>query len=135
MKRLLFALAALGGLCGGHSPAFAQSWTPTSAPSTNWQAVASSADGIQFVAAVNGGPIYTSADSGATWQTTSAPNDYWAAVASSADGSKLVGAATFGGSLFTSADAGATWQETSAKRRLGGGCFISGRQPPDRCGF
>jgi photosystem II stability/assembly factor-like uncharacterized protein len=33
----------------------------------NWQAIASSADGTMLAAAVFGGKIYTSTDSGATW--------------------------------------------------------------------
>lgn len=78
-------------------------WMAASAPSTNWSAVASSADGRKLVATAGGplgfafpaspGPIYVSADSGATWTATSAPNTNWSAVASSADGAKLVAVA------------------------------------------
>ena len=104
-------------------PAFAQSWTRTSAPITNWTAVASSADGCKLVAVVgidssrgNPGPIYTSADSGATWTMTSAPLRGWTCVASSADGTRLA-AGTSGGSggpIYTSVDSGATWIENDA---------------------
>src|SRR5438128_6868356 len=88
-KCLRAVAAALGGLLGLAEPAFAQSWTRTSAPITNWTAVASSADGRKLVAVVGPGPIYTSADSGATWTMTSAPLKGWSCVASSAAGTKL----------------------------------------------
>src|SRR5260370_18774824 len=47
--------AALGGLFNAVKPAFAQSWTLTTAPITNWHDVASSADGSKLEAVVNGG--------------------------------------------------------------------------------
>jgi len=102
------------------------SWTATSAPSTNWQTVASSADGTKLVAVVAGavdggigsdgepygvetdGLIYTSTNAGATWQATSAVAFGWNSVASSADGSKLI-AASWGGWLVSSTNSGATW--------------------------
>ncbi len=109
------------------------SWTQTSAPTNYWASIASSADGSKLVAAVwgtygfsnnlLGGPIYVSADSGATWTRTGAPSNEWASVASSADGTKLVAAAYINvdssnnwrrGSIFISPDAGATWTPTSA---------------------
>src|SRR5690349_5902631 len=62
-------------------------WIQTTAPINNWTSVASSADGTKLVAVggwtlyINdgdteylGGPIHTSADSGATWTQTSAPS-------------------------------------------------------------
>lgn len=82
--------------------------TSSSSINTNWQAVACSADKTRLVAAVYGGPICISTDSGATWTVSSAPNTNWQAVASSADGTRLV-AAINGGSIYTSADSGATW--------------------------
>jgi hypothetical protein len=87
----------------------------TNAPPDNWQAVASSADGKNLVAAatvgfiptqlqgpifsfvddVEGdGLIYTSDDSGMNWYLEGAPNNTWFCVASSADGSRLFAAAT-----------------------------------------
>ncbi len=73
----------------------------------NWQAVASSADGTKLVAAVMGGQLYTSTDSGVTW-TARDVNRAWFSVASSADGMKLV-AADYGGLIYTSTDSGVTW--------------------------
>ena len=55
------------------NPAFAQMWTQTTAPMANWVSVASSADGSKLVAAVKGGPIYTSPHAGLTWEPTRAP--------------------------------------------------------------
>src|SRR5947199_3608662 len=84
MKRLLVAATVLGDLFTIVDSGFAQPWTQTSAPVTNWSAVASSADGARLLAAVSDGLIYTSTDSGGTWTATSAPSANWSAVASSA---------------------------------------------------
>lgn len=82
-----------------------RTWTPSTAPKLQWQAIASSADGSQLVAVVaNGGSIYTSADSGDTWVLSSAPRVNWSSVVSSADGCKLVAAIDSGGIY--------TWQTT-----------------------
>ena len=51
-------------------PASAQTWTQTSAPGTNWIAIASSADGTKLVAAVYGAGIYTAQG---TIQTATTP--------------------------------------------------------------
>ena|SRR5438876_7618396 len=93
-KCLGLVAVAFGGLLGLAGLTFAQGWRLTSAPITNWSAVASSADGSKLVGVVTGGsvlsqvsgPIYTSADSGATWTMTSAPLTNWTCVASSWDG-------------------------------------------------
>jgi len=104
--------------------ALAQTWTQTSAPITNWTAVACSADGSKLIVAANGGyganytilpgPIYISTNSGATWtQASNAPDAAWRSVASSADGNKLI-AAVNGGGIYRSVDLGLTWTQTSA---------------------
>jgi hypothetical protein len=102
----------------------AQTWIPTSAPTTNWQAVASSADGNKLAATVYFGPIYTSTNSGFTWSIANAPCTNWVSVASSADGTKLVAAVgpggVFGnppgpaGLIYLSSDSGATWRPSTA---------------------
>jgi len=74
---------------------------------TNWtsnynispSSVASSSDGTKLVAAVNGGHIYFSTNSGKVWDH-SGPIASWSAVASSADGAKLV-AVVNGGGIWT----------------------------------
>jgi hypothetical protein len=72
-------------------------WTPTAAPMTNWQSVASSADGTRLVAAVNGGPIYTSTNSGMTWGPAYVPSTNWQCVAMSADGNTMMATVQWGG--------------------------------------
>ena len=109
MKLLLSALIA--AIAAGS--AFAQNWTQTSAPITNWNSVASSSDGNKLVAVVNGGGIYTSGDSGDSWNLTGAPSNNWAGVACSVDGNKIV-AVIGGGGIWTSADFGGSWTQTSA---------------------
>jgi hypothetical protein len=115
MKRLLAAVVIISGLliarhCG-------QAWTTTSALVTNWEAVASSADGSRLVAVVytdgngGGGPIFISSDSGTNWTQTSAPLAEWDTVACSADGTKLIAGAGFNnpGPVYTSTNSGASW--------------------------
>lgn len=122
LRQPLLALAAHGCLCAAVLSSSAQVWTQTSAPTNNWASVASSADGTKLIAAVKGGPIYLSTNSGFTWAPTSAPSTNWSSVASSADGAKLIAAvAVFagdryesGGPIYVSADSGATWAATSA---------------------
>lgn len=124
IKFVLLTVAAWGGLFTMADPAFAQTWTQTSAPTNYWSCVASSADGTKLVAGIQDGyhginNIYTSTNSGATWMLTSAPTNYaWACVTSSADGNKLVVAAfnsrnNGGGAIFISTNSGTTWVLTS----------------------
>jgi hypothetical protein len=133
-KCLLLPVAALGGLFTAVRPAFAQSWKLSNAPTEDWQAIASSADGSHLVAvaiedpSLSGscecasGTIYTSIDSGATWTLTSAPRAMWMSVVSSADGSILVAVSRSftnlklhsPGRIYTSTNSGATWKATSA---------------------
>lgn len=88
------------------------SWSKTSAPNINgqnWQAVASSVDGVNLAATAgvlfsgsyHNGPIYTSTNSGTTWTSNNAPSKTWTSVCSSADGNKLVAVANDGG-IYTS---------------------------------
>jgi ligand-binding sensor protein len=79
-----------------------------------WLSVASSADGTKLVGVVNGGQIYTSADSGVTW-IARASSQNWEAVASSADGVNLV-ATVQGGKIYTSKDSGETWTAHDSDR-------------------
>ncbi|HZS48072.1 MAG TPA: hypothetical protein VFC63_23585 [Blastocatellia bacterium] len=88
-------------------------WTPHDS-NRSWFSVASSADGSELVAAVFGGQIYTSTDSGVTWTPRDSTRN-WESVASSADGSKLV-AVVFGGQIYTSTDSGATWTPRDSNR-------------------
>ena len=111
---LAFALAALAAAL---APTSGQNWVLTSAPSTNWSCVASSADGTKLVAAVNSGLIYISTNSGGAWMPTSAPTNAWTCAASSADGTKLIAAASDyhgDGYVYTSSDSGSTWNPSDA---------------------
>jgi photosystem II stability/assembly factor-like uncharacterized protein len=96
---------------------FAQTWTETSAPVTNWSCIAMSADGTRLVAGVGRpyapGPIFVSTNSGSNWSQAIAPILGWRCMASSADGRKFAAVAE-GDGVYTSEDAGATWTKTSA---------------------
>ena len=116
MKRIkILMLAAVA--CYGLESTFAQTWIETSQIPA-WM-VAASADGQNQVAAVAGGPIYTSTNSGADWTTTSAPIQYWESVASSADGVKLIAAAgTDIGGIYTSTNSGGNWTTNNIPRPI-----------------
>jgi hypothetical protein len=79
-----------------------------------WTSVASSADGVKLAAAVSGGQIYTSTDSGVTW-TARESNRSWLDVASSADGVKLA-AVVLNGQIYTSTDSGVSWTPHESNR-------------------
>jgi hypothetical protein len=105
------------------SPAFAQTWTPTSAPLLRWFGIACSADGNQLVAGAYTNGIYLSTNAGVDWKKTSAPAEAWFGMASSADGQKLVAMAylfkhstedPLGGPIYHSTDGGNSWTKTSA---------------------
>lgn len=114
MHRIELLLTIFCGLLAAVISAFAQTWTPTGAPTRTWDTIASSADGTKLVAAVYAGGIYTSTNSGATWTLTSAPSDggidsAWESVASSADGSKLVAVAYYDNPIYVSTNSGMNW--------------------------
>jgi hypothetical protein len=88
--------------------------------STNWQCVASSADGTKLVAvAESGSDAFTSTNSGATWSTNNPPpvppssHVNWQALASSADGTRLV-AAAHAGRIYNSTNWAVTWSSNNA---------------------
>ncbi|MCB1127926.1 MAG: exo-alpha-sialidase, partial [Verrucomicrobiae bacterium] len=82
--------------------------------SRSWRSVASSADGSRLVAAVYGGRIYTSSDSGVSW-TAREGDRFWYSVATSADGAKLV-AVVQNGRIYTSTDSGVSWTARESDR-------------------
>ena len=99
---------------------FAQGWVKTSAPSTNWISIASSADGSKLIAAASSGfftstvagLIFQSPDFGATWRQTTAPLADWYRVVCSADGEKIFATAYAepgGKSFWISTNGGNTW--------------------------
>lgn len=113
-------LSLLIALWTGLIPAFAQTWTQTSAPSNDWVSVASSADGSKLVAAaglanLGDGLIYISTNSGLDWVPTRAPTNDWTAIASSADGVNLIAASSGMSNLvFISTNSGLAWMATMA---------------------
>ena len=90
-------------------------WTDQKAAgSRNWNSIASSSDGAQMAAVINGGDIWTSTDSGLTWVAQKAAGSReWHSIASSSDGTHL-GAAVLGGDIWTSTDSGLTWGDQKA---------------------
>ena len=93
-------------------------WTQTSAPSVEWQSIASSSDGTKLAAVVYYGGIYISTNAGVTWTQTSAPiGKDWVSIASSSDGTKLA-AVNIDGGIYTSTNTGVTWTQTGAPAQL-----------------
>ncbi len=77
-----------------------------------WSALASSAGGMKLYAAVNGGPIYCSTNSGISWQSNNSPSNSWTSMTVSADGTKVAAAST--SLIYGSTNSGLTWVPLSA---------------------
>jgi hypothetical protein len=91
-----------------------QSWLPTaSLLSSQWEAVASSADGSILAAAIFNGTIYYSTNSGSTWLPSGAPVKRWEALSMSADGTKIIAAAN-NDTIYALTNLGGTWMPTGA---------------------
>jgi hypothetical protein len=110
-----FTLPASGGPSAGEIWTPRQSGAPTidglvssGAPYRSWRPIASSADGTKLAAAMRGGRIYTSTDSGMTWTARESTSQEWSRITSSADGTRLA-AAAYQGQIHTSTDSGLTW--------------------------
>ena len=86
-------------------------WVPRG-PASQWNSVASSADGSKVVAAGLSTVIHTSTDHGNTWtpRPSSGTRD-WFSVASSIDGNRLVALSDY---IYTSSDAGESWTAQTA---------------------
>lgn len=128
--KFVFTLIAAAFILWGEG-ATAQYWVPTTAPVTNWWALACSSNGNIVVAAggqpngpsPTGGPLYISTNSGQSWNP-SALFTNWGSLACSADGSKMFAAVGWyyyrsffhdgTGPIYTSADTGVTWTQTTA---------------------
>ena len=102
---------------GNLSGSVGQSWTASGPGTADWSAIACSADGTKIAAAISGGYIYVSTNSGSTWTNQSGNSGaaYWSALASSADGTHLIAAAGYSpyasqsGDLYVSSNSGVTW--------------------------
>lgn len=124
MKRLLSILAvamtALSLSCC-RSPSAdvpkGYGWTSHDVPGSMgkvlWNSVVCSSDGLDLLAAVKGGYLYTSTDGGSTWtERASAGSRQWSSLASSADGSILYAVA--GSAIFLSMNHGVSWAQRPA---------------------
>lgn len=104
-------------------------WTRTSGPTQNWVSVSISTavlatggtdggtgddnTGQYLTAAVYGGGIWISNNSGTQWRQTSVPRGHWNSVAMSANGD-IQTAVLSGGGMWGSTDFGESWIQTSA---------------------
>ena len=78
-------------------------------PTGDWRGIACSADGTKAAAALWGGPIYISSDSGLTWTPAATPSYEWGSMTCSADGTKMAAGDTHHGITEVSTDSGASW--------------------------
>lgn len=91
-----------------------QSWNvTTSVSSSQWEAVASSADGSILAAAIFNGTIYYSTNFGSNWVSSGATSRQWQALSMSADGTKILAAAN-NDTIYALTNFGGTWKPTGA---------------------
>ena len=92
-------------------------WTEQSGSgSRSWTSITSSSDGVKLAAAVTGGYIYTSTDSGVTWtERTGSGSRSWTSITSSSDGVKLA-ATVNNGYIYTSTNSGSSWTEQATSQ-------------------
>src|SRR5436190_15449324 len=123
-----YALIALIAFLGITPCLAAQNWNLTTAPITNWSALATSADGTILIAAackspyayISPGAIFVSTNSGSTWIAVSAPITNWVSLSCSADGLRLVAAVGQSavsyepGAVYLSTNSGLSWTVSCA---------------------
>jgi hypothetical protein len=80
----------------------------------NWSDIAVSINGTHITAAVQGGQLYSSNDSGVTW-TARDSNRNWVKIDMSDDGTKQI-AIVDGGQIYSSTDSGVTWKVSESSR-------------------
>jgi hypothetical protein len=93
-----------------------RSWAPTASPSSSqWEALASSADGKVLAGAIFNGTIYYSTNAGFNWLPSGVPNRGWLALSMSADGTRIMAAAN-GDTIYALTNFGGTltWGVTGA---------------------
>lgn len=117
------AVRAIGAGGGG-----GRAWSQATSPGIQtWTACASNSDGTKLAIGIQGGYIYTSADSGVTWvQRTGTGTQSWFSMAMSADGTYI--AATTSSSspnIWISTDSGATWTQRTSPNNIGRSVVMS----------
>lgn len=112
-RRIQWLLTALGCFSLSIEPSVAQTWTVTTAPSANWVSLASSADGNNLAALIQGGAaVYASTNAGANWTPSSPSNGgvVGSGIACSADGNILYFSGTT--QIYCSTNSGSSWNPT-----------------------
>jgi hypothetical protein len=93
-----------------------RSWAPTASPSSSqWEALASSANGGVLAGAIINGTIYYSTNGGLNWLPSGVPTKQWEALSMSADGTRIMAAAN-GDAIYALTNFGGTltWGKTGA---------------------
>lgn len=90
-------------------------WTAIGPVSTNWIAIATSADGTKVFACQYRSLIYISTNSGSSWtaHTVNSSSHIWTSITTTPDGSKVF-VTENPGSIYISSDGGSTWAASTA---------------------
>lgn len=114
-------LLIYAAVLSGWNSTFAQTWTPTGAPTNIWGPIAMSADGSKLATLYYGSGavnvIWVSTNGGISWASNSIPGvsnvGRLLSACWSASGDKLAAVASFNSSIYTSTNYGVTWATNS----------------------
>ena len=122
---LMFKWGLQGNLPAGHSfrafhPSntivstnYGQTWIVAAISASNWASMASSINGQNQVACINGGSIWYSSTSGSVWLPSSASLLSWSSISLSGSG-QYATACVNGGAIWYSSNYGQTWTQSNS---------------------
>ena len=92
---------------------YGQTWIVTAISASNWASMASSINGQNQVACINGGSIWYSSSSGSVWLPSSASLLAWSSIALSGSG-QYAAACVNDGAIWYSSNYGQTWTQSNS---------------------
>lgn len=122
---LMFKWGLQGNLPAGHlfravhpsntiiSNNYGQTWIVAAISASNWASMATSINGQNQVACINGGSIWYSSSSGSVWLPSSASSLAWSSIALSGSG-QYATACVNGGAIWYSSNYGQTWTQSNS---------------------
>jgi hypothetical protein len=92
---------------------YGQTWIVTTISASNWASMATSINGQNQVACINGGSIWYSSTSGSVWLSSGVTSGAWSCIALSGSG-QYASASVNGGAIWYSSSYGQTWAQSNS---------------------